>query len=320
MGPTGAGKTILLECIIGFYRPEKGRICLEGKDITDERPEKRRIGIVYQDYALLPHLNVYKNIDYGLKKAEKDKAARKRKIQDISTALDIDHLLHRSPTTLSGGEQQRVALARALAVEPRLLLMDEPLSALDPQTSRNTRTLLRKTIRKLGMTVLHITHNMDDVWALANKMAIINDGRLMQHDSLDGIFNRPCSRFIADFVGASIFDGRVTANGNGLSKVDVNGVTLTSTDPASEGADVRIALRPENIMVFKERPGNISARNVLEAALDDYYQEGKLYHLFFKAGGLCIPAVVTSNTFQEMNLGKNRSMFLAIKSANVKII
>ena len=218
MGPTGAGKTILLECIIGFYRPAKGRVFLDGRDITDDPPEKRRIGIVYQDYALLPHKNVFKNIEYGLKKVDSDKDSRKAKILAMAESLNISHVLHRKPPTLSGGEQQRVALARALVVEPRLLLMDEPLSALDPQTRQTTRSLLRRIMRARDVTVLHITHDMDDVWALADKVAILRDGHMEQIASVRDVFNRPCNGFVADFVGASVYEGTVLPSSNGVSR------------------------------------------------------------------------------------------------------
>lgn len=320
MGPTGAGKTILLECIIGFYKPERGRIFIDGVDITDERPENRRMGIVYQDYALMPHMTVFKNIEYGLKKTDKDKDSRKHKILAMAESLNIGHILHRRPATLSGGEQQRVALARAFVVEPRLLLMDEPLSALDPQTRNSTRALLRKAVGDYGVTVLHITHDMDDVWALANKVAILKDGRVAQQGTLDGIFNRPCSRFIADFVGAAIFEGKVAGANNGHCKVDIQGLTLASSDKAEPGDKVRVALRPENVMVFRERPRNLSARNVIEATLDECYRKGTIYHLNFRAGGVCIPALMTTNAFKEMRLEQNGLSFLAIKSSNVRII
>jgi len=319
MGPTGAGKTILLECIIGFYRPEKGRVFLEGRDITDDPPEKRRIGIVYQDYALLPHMNVFRNIEYGLKKIDHDVESRKAKILGMAESLNIGHILHRKPATLSGGEQQRVALSRALVVEPRLLLMDEPLSALDPQTRHTTRALLRRTMRDRDITVLHITHDMDDVWALADKVAIMRDGRLEQHDTMQDVFNRPCSRFIADFVGATVFDGTVLHSNNGHSRVDVQGLVLSSVDHAQHGEKVRVALRPENVTVFRKRPEKASVQNLVEATLEDYYQDGILYRLFFRSGEVRIPAVVTSNAFQELNLERNSASFLGIKAVNVKI-
>lgn len=317
MGPTGSGKTILLECIIGFYKPSKGRVFLEGRDITDDPPEKRRIGIVYQDYALLPHKNVFQNIEYGLKKVDRDKVSRKAKIMEMAEALNILHVLHRKPTTLSGGEQQRVALARALVVEPRLLLMDEPLSALDPQTRHTTRALLRRIMRKRDITVLHITHDMDDVWALADKVAIMRNGRLEQHDTMHDVFNRPSNRFVADFVGASVFEGTVQPGANGQCQVDVGGLVLNSIESARSGDNVRVFLRPENVMVFRDRPQKTSIQNLVDATLEDYYQEGILYHLSFRSQGVRIPAVITASAFQELDIHRDDTMCLGVKAANV---
>lgn len=319
LGPTGSGKTILLECIIGFYRPEKGRVFLDGRDITDDPPERRRIGIVYQDYALFSHKDIFTNIEYGLKKKDGCKDSRRAKILRIAESLNIGHILHRKPDTLSGGEQQRAALARALVVEPRLLLMDEPLSALDPQTRQTTRSLLRKLMRESDVTVLHITHDMDDVWALADRVAIMRNGVIEQHDTMQRVFNRPNSRFIADFVGATIYDGTVLPGCNGYCKVDIHGLHMATIDRAQEGESVRVVLRPENVMVFQEYPVNASVQNLVEATLDDYYREGMLYHLTFRSGEVCIPAVVTSSSFQELNLERSNSLFLGVKAANVKL-
>jgi molybdate transport system ATP-binding protein len=288
--------------------------------VTGERPENRRFGIVYQDYALMPHLSVFKNIEYGLKKIDRDKDSRKTKITAMAESLNIGHILHRRPGTLSGGEQQRAALARAFVVNPRLLLMDEPLSALDPQTRNTTRALLRKAVKEFGITVLHITHDMDDVWALANKVAILKDGRVAQQGSLEDIFNRPRNGFIADFVGAAIFEGTVSPASNGRCMVQADGITLSCLDKAQPGEEVRVAIRPENVMVFRHRPENVSARNVIAADLDECRREGTLYHLSFTAGGLRIPALMTTNAFNEMGLEKGKPSYLAIKSSNVRII
>ncbi len=320
MGPTGAGKTILLECIIGFYSPDKGRVFLDGNDITDQAPEKRRIGIVYQDYALLPHMTVHGNIEYGLKKVEADKTLRKSMVRDMAESLQIDHLLHRSPDTLSGGEQQRVALARALVVKPRMLLMDEPLSALDPRTRRDIRALLRQAVKERDITVLHITHDMDDVWGLADKVAIFKDGRLVQHDTLHKVFHRPCNGFIADFVGAAIYDATALPGVNGTGSVSVNGLTLATTDRVAGETRVRVAIRPENVMVCAEPPGGGSARNVVKGTLQDLYQEGTITHLSFSANGVCIPVMVTTSAYLEMGLDLGVERYLVIKAANVRIV
>lgn len=320
MGPTGAGKTILLECIIGFYRPGKGRVFMDGVDITDMPPEKRRIGIVYQDYALLPHLTVSGNIEYGLRKVDPDKASRARKVRDMAASLQIDHLMHRRPDTLSGGEQQRVALSRALVVEPRMLLMDEPLSALDPRTRHDIRNLLRKVVKKRDITVLHITHDMDDVYALADKVAILKGGILVQHDTTHRVFHRPCNGFIADFVGAAVFDGRTLQGNGGGSRVSVNGLTLNSLDMVTPETEVRVAIRPENVMVCSRPPDGGSARNVVKGILQDLYQEGRITHLSFNANGVCIPVLVTTSTYMEMGLEPGEERYLVIKAANVRIV
>ena len=320
MGPTGAGKTILLECIIGFYRPEGGRVMLEGRDITDEPPEKRRIGIVYQDYALLPHLTVAKNIEYGLKKVDPDKASRAQKVREMAESLQIDHLLHRRPGTLSGGEQQRVALSRALVVEPRMLLMDEPLSALDPRTRHDIRDLLRRVVKKRGMTVLHITHDLDDVHALADKVAILKDGKLVQHDTVHRVFHRPCNGFIADFVGAAIYEAIALPDGNGAGKVSMNGLTLATSDHVTQRAEVRVALRPEDVLVCAESPTGVSARNIVKGTLENLYREGRITHLSFRADGVCIPVIVTTSAYLEMGLDLGMERYLVIKAANVRIV
>ena len=230
IGPTGAGKTIFLESIVGFWQPDRGHIILNGKDITRELPENRHIGIVYQDYALLPHMTVYQNIAYGLKKHKPENMGAA--IRKMAQSLHIDHLLHRKPATLSGGEQQRAALARVLIVEPQLLLMDEPFSALDRQTRRRARILLKEAVRERATTVIHITHDLDDAWAFADKLAVFRKGRLLQFGPMRSVFNRPQSRFVAEFVGAGFFSGTVVSRQNGCSRIDFGDMSLSSRDRA----------------------------------------------------------------------------------------
>lgn len=318
IGPTGAGKTILLESIIGFWKPDSGRISMENRDITDELPERRRIGIVYQDYALLPHFTVYKNIAYGLKKTEETNI--REKVLDISSSLGIDHLLHRKPATLSGGEQQRAALARALVVRPKLLLMDEPLSALDPKTRRETRILLKRAIRERDTTVIHITHDMKDVWALANKVAIFREGRLLQFGSIEQVFTRPRSEFIADFVGASIFDGKVTACHSGVSTIQINGINLVSLDHADPGTEVKVAVRPEDIIVTKIPPKEISAQNIIGARLDEIVSEGNTCILKLSSGRISLDVLVANNAVERLQLEPGDEVYAIIKGANVRVV
>ncbi|MBN1382160.1 MAG: ATP-binding cassette domain-containing protein [Deltaproteobacteria bacterium] len=318
IGPTGAGKTILLESLVGFWMPDQGNIYLENRDITTELPEKRNIGIVYQDYALLSHFTVYKNIEYGLKK--KNPKGMKEKIHDIASALYIDHLLHRKPATLSGGEQQRVALARALVVEPKMLLMDEPFSALDPQTRRDTRTLLKKAIAERNTTVMHVTHDLGDAWTLANKVAVIRDGLLLQIGSLEEVFKRPQTPFVAGFVGATLMEGTVIDHDNGLSVVNVNGFTVRTLDPADIGAKVKLAVRPEDIIVGIQPSPNTSAQNNIQATLSGIMYEGKTSLLSLNAGETFFDVLVTNHSLERLGLTPGDTVYAMIKSSNVRIV
>jgi len=318
IGPTGSGKTILLESIVGFWIPDKGTIHLEGRDITTELPEKREIGIVYQDYALLPHFTVYKNIEYGLKK--KNPHGMKEKIHDIAAALYIDHLLHRKPNTLSGGEQQRVALARSLVVEPKMLLMDEPFSALDPQTRHDTRTLLKKAIAERNTTVMHVTHDLTDAWTLASKVAVIREGLLLQFDSLEEVFTRPRTPFIAGFVGATLMEGTVVSENDGVSLVNVNGFTMRTIDTAEVGATVKLAVRPEDIIVGTEPSPNTSAQNHICATVSKIIYEGKTSLLSLYAGETPFNVLVTNHSLERLRLTPGDTVYAMIKSANVRIV
>ena len=320
MGPTGAGKSILLECIIGFYRPDAGRVVLDGRDITDDPPETRHFGIVYQDYALLPHLSVFQNIEYGLKKVDRDRTRRGEKVRDMAAALQIGHLLDRRPGTLSGGEQQRTALARSLVVEPRLMLMDEPLSALDPKTRYNLRELLRKVLKDRGITVLHVTHDLDDVWKLADRVAVIRRGRVVQYDTLRRVFNRPCNDFIAEFVGADRYRGTlISNNGDGLS-VDIGGVRLRTSDaPGGNGCrEAVVAIRPENVLISREAPARSENHSVFAAQLEEVQHHGLFSLCVWEAGGTRMRSMQASSTICEMGLEPRQTCYLSIASANVK--
>jgi len=318
IGPTGAGKTILLESVVGFWKPEQGKIWLEDTDITAIPPEKRGIGIVYQDYALIPHFTVFDNIAYGLKKKVKD--GIDEAVKDIAASLNIFHLLHRKPGTLSGGEQQRVALARALIVEPKLLLMDEPFSALDPQTRRETRHLLLDVLKRRKTTVIHISHDLNDAWALANKLAVFRDGLLLQFGTIEEVFRCPQSQFIADFVGASILDGKVVANGSGSCTIDVGDFCLSSIDYADEGTKVKIALRPEDIIVSRERPTGISAQNIIETRLNRVIPEGRASFLHLAANETELNVLVTNNAVAQLGVTPGDVVYAVIKSSHVRII
>ena len=314
IGPTGAGKTILLESILGFYKPKYGKIFFKSKDITNLPPEKRNIGIIYQDYALFPHLSVEKNIEYGLKHKDFNK------VKKIAEILGIQELLDRFPDSLSGGEKQRVAMARALIVEPELLLMDEPFSALDVQTKSKLRKLIRDIRDKLNLTVIHITHDLDDVWALANKVAIIKEGKLIQFGTLDEIMFKPASEFVAKFTGTNVLNGKVIKIENDLTVLKIDGFEIASVDRGRIGENVKIAIRPENIILFKEKPENLSARNVLAGKYEDYFIENKVCHVIINLGSTRIKALLTIAAFEEFNFKRGDLVYVVVKATNVRIV
>lgn len=201
LGPTGAGKSIFLEIIAGIVKPDSGRILLDGEDITNIPPERRGVGFVPQDYALFSHMSVYKNIAYGLRKLSKDE--KDRRVREIADKLGIAHLLDRKPLTLSGGEKQRVALARALVIKPKILLLDEPMSAVDLRTKKHLVEVLSFIKQEFDVPVLHITHDLLEATLLADEVAVMIDGRVVEKGSLEEIFSSK-NEIVKDFLSAKI--------------------------------------------------------------------------------------------------------------------
>jgi ABC-type Fe3+/spermidine/putrescine transport system ATPase subunit len=221
LGPTGTGKTVLLETIAGVHKPASGRIYIKGRDVTHLAPEKRNLGIVYQDYALFPHLTVFQNIAFGLRLKGTEGRKIKSAVEEMASFLEIGHLLKRRPNRLSGGERQRVALARALVMEPHVLLLDEPLSAVDRTTRSRLQKELKRIHAELGVTIIHITHDLMEAFSLADRLAVIKQGRILQEGPLDEVCGRPRDRDVAELVGidnliaATVEDERlVTVMGN----------------------------------------------------------------------------------------------------------
>ncbi len=201
LGPTGTGKTVLLETIAGLNRPTTGRIVINGEDVTHLEPEKRHLGVVYQDYALFPHLSVFDNIGFGLRLKGATKQQTRKSVEEMTDFLEIAHLLKRRPNRLSGGERQRVALARALVMKPYVLLLDEPLSALDRASRDRIQEELRRIHAELSVTIVHITHNLKEAFSLADRLAVMKDGRLLQEGPPETLFTSPRDRSVAELMG-----------------------------------------------------------------------------------------------------------------------
>ena len=317
VGPTGAGKTILLETIAGFHRVKRGKIILNGRDITYLSPQERGVSMVYQDYMLFPHMTVEENIGYPLKIR---KMEWRRRVKELAEDLGIKHLLRRYPKTLSGGEKQRVALARAVIIEPELLLLDEPFSALDPNMRDSARKIVKDFIENLGISTIHVTHDFSDAWIMGNKMGVMRNGKIVRFGLIDEVFSSPQDDFVARFLGATnILRGIATSRKDGLLEVDVKNVKIYTTDNADAGEEVLLSIRPENIVLSYTIP-ETSQRNVLPAEIEDIHMEGHIAWLILKIDGIEMKAMLTPNAVESMNLEKGKMVYASFKAAATKIV
>ena len=201
LGPSGSGKTTLLYTVAGIYKPTSGRIYFDGEDVTDLPPNKRNVGLVFQNYALYPHMTVYDNIAFPLRLRKMPERKIDERVREIAKLLHIDELLDRYPSQLSGGQQQRVALARALVKEPTVLLLDEPLSNLDALLRIMIRAELKRLQKDLGITTIYVTHDQAEALSMADTVVVIDKGRIQQVDTPQNVYNRPRNLFVASFIG-----------------------------------------------------------------------------------------------------------------------
>jgi len=318
LGPTGAGKTLLLELIVGLYIPNEGNIFIDGKDITYEVPEKRGLGFLYQDYSLFPHLSVKKNIEYGMKLRNISKNEIDSKIKELSNILKIEHLMHRDTTTLSGGEQQKVALARALAINPKVLLLDEPFSALDENTKSKLISEMKDLHRKEGITFIHVTHSQEEAILLADRIGIMMNGTVVQVGNPDEIFYKPISKEIAKFVKIeNIWEGKVIEKKEEELIVDVNGKQIVAlSDHFKVGQGVRLIIRPEDIILGK---GNTSARNEFKGKVISVIKHG-FYHIVRVDCGFQVEAAVTKQSVENLNIKEGKDIHIFFKATALQVI
>ncbi|RLE85014.1 MAG: polyamine ABC transporter ATP-binding protein [Thermoprotei archaeon] len=259
LGPSGSGKTTTLRIIAGLETPDRGRVFIDGQDITDLPPEKRNLGMVFQSWALFPHLTAYENIAFGLRLRKLPEEEIRRRVRWAAEFLRIEELLNRYPHQMSGGQQQRVAVARAIVIQPRALLFDEPLSNLDAKLRERVRFELRKIQKELGITSVYVTHDQAEAFAICDRIAVMNEGRIHQIGTPEEIYNKPEDRFVASFIGITYFIvGKISEYVN-----KKEGVALITTedgldiqayaDPnkVSRGDSVHIVIRPDYISLAK---------------------------------------------------------------------
>jgi putative spermidine/putrescine transport system ATP-binding protein len=258
LGPSGCGKTTTLRLVAGFEALDAGTIAIGGADIAKLPPYRRDIGLVFQDYALFPHLTVAANIDYGMKQRATPKAERDRRRGELLRLTRLEGLDERRPMALSGGQQQRVALARALAIAPKLLLLDEPLSNLDAKLREALRIELREILRAVGTTTLVVTHDQIEAIGLADRIALMNKGRIVQVGTAREIYEQPATRFVAEFIGQTIwFSGRLQHGAHGAEFLTEEGLVLPVNVPVTAQAGYGLSIRPEHIHL-PPRPNDVS--------------------------------------------------------------
>lgn len=333
MGPTGAGKTVLLEAIAGLAPLTDGQIKIDGRDVTGLPPEKRGIGLVYQDYALFPHLTVEQNIRFGLKYLKKQGAGGKpgisraehaeRHFTHLVELLDLDKILKRKPAGLSGGEAQRTALARALLMEPRLLLLDEPLSALDASFREEIRNRLRSLHRDTGTTFLMVTHDFHDALALGTRAAVIHRGEVEQLGSVREIYRRPATHFVANFVGmgnlleASYDPALDTITAEGLKIVVPHGLV-----EGIQNGRINIqfiAVRPEDIVLSREAL-NSSMRNQFSGRIESIRDYGIAYEVRCRVEQTEMISHVTRGALLDLELEEGTQVYLSWKATATHVL
>jgi putrescine transport system ATP-binding protein len=316
LGPSGCGKTTLLRLLAGFETPDEGRLLLEGADLAGMPPYRRPTNMMFQSYALFPHLSVERNIAFGLEQERMPKRQIAARVEEMLALVKLEGFGRRKPDQLSGGERQRVALARALAKRPKVLLLDEPMAALDKKLRAETQFELIELQAKLGTTFVIVTHDQEEAMILADRMAVMERGRIVQVGTPAEIYEQPSSRYVADFVGdVNLLEGRLTATGAGESLVHGNGgVQLRIAQPvdAAPGALVWVALRPEKVRIGLERPTE-ARENALAGTVVDVGYLGNLsvYKVRLDDGALMKATLSNQTRLVERAIGWNDRVWLS---------
>ncbi|GII91406.1 ABC transporter ATP-binding protein [Sinosporangium siamense] len=294
LGPSGCGKTTLLRVLAGFEAPDAGTVTLDGADLLAMPPHKRPVNLMFQSYALFPHMSVAKNIAYGLERERLRRAEVKTRVEEVLETVGLTEQAGRKPHQLSGGQRQRVALARAIVKRPRLLLLDEPLSALDKKVRGGMQLELKRLQTEVGITFIVVTHDQEEAMSLADRIAVFEKGKVLQVDAPVALYERPRTRFVADFVGDNnLFDG--TARPDGLEAVHLG--LLPSATPAPDGTAAVLAVRPERVKLGAPGTG------LLNGTVVDVSFYGGVSHVSVRVPGHENPVLVASQGASQVQAG-----------------
>jgi molybdate transport system ATP-binding protein len=325
VGESGAGKTTLLRLLAGLAAPDAGRITVEEVTWYDGAagislpPWKRDVGFLFQDYALFPHLTAVENVAFGLRAAGLRRRIAADRARAMLERLAAADLADQKPDQLSGGQQQRVALARALALEPRLLLLDEPLSALDRQTRREVRTELRRCLQSLSCATVYVTHNPMEALAFGNRLAVLERGRITQQGEAASLLRHPRTPYVAEFMGMNFFRGQIAGRQGGVAIVAAGEGNLLVSDPPDGEGEVFVAVNPREITLFLERPAG-SAQNVFRGEIRELVAEDPGGDRVRVALATTPPLVaeVTRQAVQSLGLRPGLEVYASFKAVGVE--
>ncbi len=319
LGASGSGKSVILECIAGLIKPNKGRITLNNTDITNMAIQKRKVGLVFQDFALFPHLTVKQNISYPLKIRKTKNEVIEEKVIKLTDEMNIGHLLNRTPKTLSGGEKQRVALARTLTLNPDILLLDEPLSSIDVSLKSELRTILRQ-LNKKGQTIIHVTHDYEEAISLASHIAIIHKGEILQTGTPTEVFTHPKNRFVANFGGIKNFYEVVLEDNPSkeTTKAIITDKIWFEIFTKLKAKNGSVLIGQKNILISHE-PQNTSAINQFKGTITEIIPARFGYDIVVNCGILFYVAV-TSEALQEHSYKEGQSVWISFNPSVVRFI
>jgi len=321
LGPSGCGKTTCLRLISGFDTPTSGRIFIDGKDVTFDPPYRRDVNQVFQNYALFPHLTIYENIAFGLRMKRVAPADITRRVQRVLEMTALGDFVNRKPAQLSGGQRQRVALARAIICEPKVLLLDEPLSALDAKLRIQMRMELKQLQKKLGITFIYVTHDQEEALTMSDRVAVMNAGRVEQIGTVNEIYYKPATRFVAAFIGdTNIVEAQILASESGMLRCRLEGgIELQVRHQGSRPSEkTLLSLRPEKIRLHRSDPKGLNsfpariAMEIFKGAVDEL--------TLITQGNLQFGAILANDGNSETDFHEGEQVFASIQPEDIHIV